>query len=128
MSNRVVHSYTAPYEALKSRGFDLISSASLQLALIYYYENQFPRLHRAYLNDRAFATDRVAPYYLENFRQTEPGTFIPDDYQRLRQDKYFWNLCMTKVSRLQNRVLPRYEESIEMIRGILADIEIELDD
>ncbi len=35
---------------------------------------------------------------------------------------------MTKVSRLQNRILPRYKESIEMIRGILADIEIELDE
>ncbi len=34
---------------------------------------------------------------------------------------------MTKVSRLQNCIVPRYEESIEMIRGILADIEIELD-
>ncbi len=117
---------SAPYEALKSTGFDLISSSRLQLALIYYYENQFPRLQGAYLNDRAFAVDRVVPYYLENFRQTEPRTFIPDDYQRLRQDKYFWNLCMTKVSRLQNRLVPRYEESLEMIRDILADIEIEL--
>ena len=36
-------------------------------------------------------------------------------------------LCMTKVSRIQNCIVPRYEESIEMIRGILADIEIELD-
>jgi hypothetical protein len=35
---------------------------------------------------------------------------------------------MTKVSRLQNCIVPRYEESIEMTRGILADIEIELDD
>jgi hypothetical protein len=119
---------SAPYEALKSSGFDLISSASLQLALIYYYENQFPRLQGAYLNNRAFAVDRVVPFYLENFRQTEPGTFIPDDYQKLRSDQYFWNLCMTKVSRLQNRSLPRYEESIEMIRGILADIEIALND
>ena len=123
-----VQTNSAPYQALKSSGFDLISSASLQLTLIYYYENQFPRLQGAYLNDRAFAVDRVAPYYLENFRQTEPGTFIPDDYQKLRSDQYFWNLCMTKLSRLQRRILPSYEESIEMIRGILAAIEIELDD
>jgi hypothetical protein len=32
---------------------------------------------------------------------------------------------MTKFSRLQNRIVPRYEESIEMIRGILADIELD---
>ena len=68
------------------------------------------------------------PYYLENFRHTEPGTFIPDDYQKLRQDKYFWNPCVTKLSRLQNCILPGYEESTKMIRDILAEIEIALND
>ena len=50
-----VRSNTAPYEALKSRGFDLISKDSLRLKLIYYYENQFPILYETYINDREFA-------------------------------------------------------------------------
>jgi len=121
-----VRTNSAPYEALKSTGFDLISSHSLRLKLIYYYENQFPRVHGAYLNGRAFATDRVVPYYMKNFRQTEPGTYIPDDYQDIRYDKYFWNLCMMKLTRLQDRILPHYEQTIEMNRDILANIETEL--
>ncbi len=121
-----VRTNSAPYEALKSTGFDLISSDSLRLSLIYYYQNQFPLVQAAYLNDRAFATDRVQPYFLEHFRQTEPGIFVPDDYQVLRNDKYFWNLCMIKMGRLQTRILPYYEESIEMIREILVEIEGEI--
>lgn len=121
-----VQTNSAPYEALKSTGFDLISSNALRLTLIYYYENQFPRMHGGYLNDRAFATDRVVPYYMDHFRQTEPGIYIPDDYQKIRHDKYYWNLCMTKLTRLQRRILPSYEEPIEMIRDILADIETKL--
>ena len=66
------------------------------------------------------------PYYMKNFRQTEPGTYIPDDYQDIRYDKYFWNLCMMKLTRLQDRILPHYEQTIEMNRDILANIETEL--
>jgi len=120
-----VRSNSAPYEALKSTGFDLISSESLRLKLIFYYENQFPRVLGAYLNDRSFTIERIEPYYLENFRQTEPGIFVPDDYRRLRDDKYFWNICMTKISRLQNRILPSYEDSLAIIRELLGGIENE---
>ena len=33
---------------------------------------------------------------------------------------------MTKISRLQTRILPYYEESMTMIRDILAEIESEI--
>ncbi len=121
-----VQTNSAPYEALKSTGFDLISSDPLRLKLIYYYENQFPKIRGAYLNDRAFTLDRADPYFYEKFRQDEPGKFVPDDYQKLRQDKFFWILCMTKLRRLKNRILPSYEQTIELNRDILADIEAEI--
>jgi len=122
-----VRTNSAPYEALKSRGFALISSDSLQLALIYYYENQVPSVLNAYLNDRAWVTDRAVPFYMENFRIAEQGIYVPDDFQSLMTDKYFWNLCMTKQNRLQNRVLPYYEQSIDMIHDILGEIDAALD-
>lgn len=123
-----VRTNSAPYQALKSSGLDLISSDTLRLKLIYYYENQIAQLVGAYLNNRAFSTDRVAPYFLLNFRQVEPLRFVPDDYEKLRKDKFFWNLCVTKMSRLQNRILPYYERTIESNRELVADIEVELGD
>jgi type II secretory pathway pseudopilin PulG len=123
-----VRSNTAPYQALKSTGLDLISSDLLRLKLIYYYENQVTRLHDTYINNRAFATERAAPYFYSNFRNIASSTYVPDDYEKLRSDKFFWNLCMTKINRLQRRILPSYEQTIEMNLELLAYIEAELGD
>jgi hypothetical protein len=121
-----VRSNTAPYEALKSRGFDLISKDSLRLKLIYYYENQFPIVYETYLNDRDFARERVIPYFLTNLRATGGNTWVPIDYQTLRSDTYFRNLCLSKLASLQVRILPRYEDSLSMIQEILDEIDAEI--
>ena len=60
---------SAPYEALKSRGLELISDDDLRIDLIRYYEDVFPLVENAYLNDRTLVLDEARPYYLENFRQ-----------------------------------------------------------
>ncbi len=123
-----VRTNSAPYEALKSRGLELISDESLRLQLIYYYENQFPPLSNAYLNDRAFVRESAYPYFLSNFRQVDPTTWVPLDYAAVRDDPYFWNLCMTKLTRLQNRILPYFEESLDLVRELLREIDSELDE
>ena len=70
-----VRTNSAAYEVLKSRGLELISSDSLRLGLIYYYENQFPTLLSASLNDQAFVTGYADPYYRSHGRQVDmPGT------------------------------------------------------
>jgi len=106
----------------------LISDESLRLQLIYYYENQFPPLSNAYLNDRAFVRESAYPYFLSNFRQVDPTTWVPLDYAAVRDDPYFWNLCMTKLTRLQNRILPYFEESLDLVREVLREIDSELDE
>ena len=121
-----VRSNTAPYEALKSRGFDLVSDDRLRLKLIFYYENQFPSLYESYINGREFARLNIVPYFLASFRATTSNTWVPIDYQTLRSDSYFRNLCLSKLSRLQEYILPNYEKSLSMIRDILSEIESEI--
>jgi len=122
-----VRANTAPYEALKSRGFDLISNDSLRLRLIYYYENQFPIVYEAYLNDRQFVTDEVSPYFHEHFYSPDRSTSqLPLDYEQLRADPFFANLLITKLVRLEGRLLPYYEAALGMIDELLGMIEAEL--
>ena len=89
-------------------------------------ENLFPIVYETYLNDREFAQERVVPYFLTNLRATRTNTWVPIDYQLLRSDTYFRNLCLSKLTRLQGRILPRYEDSLTMIREILGEIGTEI--
>ena len=79
---------SAPYEALKSRGLELISDDDLRIDLIRYYEDVFPLVENAYLNDRTLVLDEARPYYLENFRQeldtNGASSWTPLDYEALR--------------------------------------------
>ena len=64
-----------------------LSSESLRLQLISYYENQFPSLLNSYLNDRAFVMEEVSPYFHSNFRAVDRSTWTPLDYEELRADR-----------------------------------------
>ena len=118
-----IRSMTAPYEALKSRGLNLISDSTLLLNIVYYYESQFPLVQNTYLNDRAFVTSRVGPFFDENFRAETPTDLVPIDYESLRSNQKFRNLCMGKLLRLRSRVVPNYEETIEVIRRLTLQID-----
>ena len=119
-----VRSMTAPYEALKSRGLNLISDSDLQLKVIFYYESQFPLVTGAYLNNREFVRSQVIPFLAENFRLKQD--WVPSDYDALRTDDYFRNLCMLKLRRLSGRQLPYYEETLVQIGRLKAMIDEQL--
>ncbi|MCZ6756978.1 MAG: hypothetical protein O7C39_01730 [Bacteroidetes bacterium] len=123
---RGVASSTAPYEALKSRGFALVSDDELRSSIIYYYENQVRTVVRVAANDRIFVAERLLPYVDENFRWESTAVIKPLDYELLRKDNYYRSLCMMKLSRLQNFILPNYEISVAMIREIVDEIDAEL--
>jgi hypothetical protein len=115
-----------PYEALKSRGHELISNDELLLRIIYFYEHQVARITGAAENDREFVVARLAPYIDQNFRYVDPRVLVPLDYEALRRDNYFRSLVMTKLFRLQERILQNYQETNKMIRDLIADIDKEL--
>ena len=99
---------TAVYEALKSRGFDLISNEELRYELINYYELSVRKLTDSISIDQDFVLRLFTPYRLENFRG-----FVPLDYERLRRDVHFENFVRLKSNRVSVFLLPQVELAIE---------------
>jgi len=123
---REVRSNTAPYETLKSRGLDMVVSADLRSKIVYYYENRVQSQIRMAMNDREFVTDSINPYIDRNFYYIDTVALEPLNYEALRKDVYFRNLCLAKLFRLQNYILPSYQITNKMIRELLDDIDTEL--
>ncbi len=124
---RGVRANVAAYEALKTRGFDLISDASLRLDLIEYYEEIAPNLRDVYLNDRQMVTEQVMPYFYENLHMVDIWKFVPNDYEQLRIDPYFRNLAMVKLGRLEAYMLPRFEKALTRIEELQTKIDAEVE-
>jgi hypothetical protein len=116
----------AVFETLRSRGFALVQDASLRAKIIEYYDEVAFRPTNAALNDRAFVTSRLTPYMDRHVVFKDSRTLVPIDYETLRRDVYFRNLCMTKLRRLQNFTLPNYQQTNKMIRQLIAAIDTEL--
>lgn len=125
---RGVTSNTAPYEALKSRGFALISDENLRNNIIYYYENLVHHLTGAGDNDRTFVTERVNPYTDRYFLSEDTIMMVPLDYESVRKDVYYRNLCLMKLFRLQTFILPQYQQTNKLIRDLIEDIDTKLGD
>ena len=117
----------AAYEALKTRGFHLISDAFLRLNLIEYYEEIAPYLRDVYLNDRQMVMEQVLPYFNENLQRVEISKWVPNDYEQLRTDPYFRNLAMNKLGRLETYMLPRYERALTKIEELQTKIDAEVE-
>ena len=120
---RQTKSNRAAFEALRSRGFQLVQDDELRSMIIEYYDDLALGPTNAALNDRAFVTSRLAPYMDRHVVFKDSRTLIPLDYEALRRDAYFRNLCMTKLRRLQNFMLPNYQQTNKMIRELIAAID-----
>lgn len=116
----------AVFEALRSRGFALIQDPSLRAKIIEYYDEVALRPTNAALNDRAFVTSRLTPYMDRHSVFEDSRTLVPLDYEALRRDVYFRNLCMTKLRRLQSFTLPNYQQTNKMIRELIKAIDMAL--
>lgn len=115
---RGVRANVSAYEALKSRGFELVSDEDLRFQLINYYEELAPTLRDIYQNDRDMVTEQAIPYYYEHLRAVGTWRFVPIDYEQLRRDVHFHNLAMVKISRLETYILPNQERAIARIREL----------
>ena len=123
---RPIRANVAAYEAVKSRGFDLISNENLRIELIYYYEELAPTLRDIYLNDQKMVVDQALPYFYQNLRMVDIWKFVPSDYSQLRNDPYFRNLVMLKLSRLESYLLPNYQRALQAIEELRSKIDAEL--
>jgi hypothetical protein len=127
----MVETNSAPYEALKSRGFDLITNSQLQLGLIRYYEDVFSSVVGSAENDREFYFRSANSYFMQHFRliaeaDSPTARSIPLNVDELHRDPYYWNLIGTKRQRLEARLLPYLDRAIALVDSLQTQIGEEL--
>jgi hypothetical protein len=118
---------TAPYEALKARGLDLVSDDSLRMAIIRVYETGAAEIRRADEIVTNVSFDVLRPYYLARFRDIqflEHAT--PLDYVAVAQDPYFHNLLDYRLTVLRRGVLSRYGGAIADMSHLIEALDHEL--
>jgi hypothetical protein len=113
---------TAPYDALKNRGLDLISDTGLRTQIVEFYEYEYQRVYLPTENDRKYSNDSVAPYFRQNFLQDDDMGWTPHKWEAILDDPYFLNLLRGKKFRFQNFLLPAYSEAIAAMEEMLEEL------
>lgn len=113
----------APFEALRSRGFDLISDESLRIELIELYDALYTRLEANIDRDTYFVNNRIRPYLLEEFRRDRSDNWNPKDLGRVRESGYLANMSKMREFYLNEYTLPSLEDAIDANRSLSERIE-----
>ncbi len=119
-------SYTpnpGPYEALRSRGFELISNESLRMSLIDYYEVRARRAMSTTEENRIYNRNAAIPYYDKNFIRYSDWNVVPIDFEVIRKDTKFTNICRRKRNNMTNWILPHYEAAVSEAKALIKNIE-----
>jgi hypothetical protein len=127
---RGVRIRSAPFEALKERGLNLITNDSLRFRLISLYEDHFDTLRSSSENQEEFVASHSLPYFLKHFRRTETQDWVPHDYQFIRSEGVVANMARWRAFTIEMFQLPAYERTLESIDEVirLIDIQIGIED
>jgi hypothetical protein len=115
---------TGPFEALRSRGFALISDENLRSRLVSLYDEQYALAESNIALDIEFVRDRVLPFMLANFRRDASDSWTPNDYEKIRHEGFLANLCRFRSSSLERYTLPsldRTEANILEVMSLIDD-------
>ena len=104
---------TAPFEALKSRGFDLISDESLRIQLIELYDDLYERAVRNVLQDTESVHETIRPYLMEHFLRDPSDSWIPKDLDDVRASGYLANLCKMRAYNLDEYTLLSMRRAVD---------------
>ena len=113
---------TAPFEALKSRGFDLISDESLRIELIELYDDLYERAERNVTQDTEWVHETIRPYLMEQFLRDPSDSWIPKDLDDVRASGYLANLCKMRAISLDNYTLRSMRRAIDGNRRVSQTI------
>lgn len=117
----------APYEALRSRGFDLISNDSLQVQIIRLYDEQYRFVEQVDERHRSTMLDLFRPYFLQHFVNPDFNiSATPLDYSALLRDQYFLNLIGYRAALLRIDTRPAYDTAVVRSSELLNLIDAEL--
>lgn len=114
---------TAPFEALRSKGFDLISNESLRFGLIELYDALYTRVEANINRDASFVNGQIRPHILREFRRDHSDVWNPKDLDSLREDGYLANMAKLRAFYLNEYTLPSLEEAIDANRRLSEQIE-----
>lgn len=132
---RTVSIKTAPFEALKVRGYSMISNPILREKLISFYEDHYAKLAYNSNLDRDYVIENIQPYFLKNFvvhvaatNDVDGGAqvWVPKDYDNIKAELYVANLGRHRADILRRFVLRDYENTTAIMREILDEIDQEL--
>ena len=114
----------APYEALKSRGLQIVREDSLRQQIIDVYENVYARVRLANDINYNVMFDALRPYFLSHFRDLRFGQrATPLDYAALARDPYFDNLLAYRGDIIRGSLLVPYETAAEEVSRLLDAVE-----
>lgn len=109
---------TAPFEALRSRSFELISDDALRIELITLYDDRYDLAKRNVESDVFFVHERVRPYLLEHFLRDPSDKWIAKDIEDVRRQGYLANLAKMRSYSLDNFVIPSMDRAIAANRKL----------
>ena len=115
-----------PYETLKARGIDLITNQSLRVNLTSLYEDEIPNLVEDSVIDRRLSRDRILPYILQVFWLDASEHWVPKRTPVANWQSDLATLGRYRANTLTHHYLPSFEHTLDLMRGVLADIESEL--
>ncbi len=119
---------TAPFEALKSGGFELISSSVLRRKLVAFYEDTYPNLQSNSDIDKNFVRQKVWAYFFDRFHKPNATTknWRPIDYEQMRAEPQVLNFCKWRIRSLNTFLMRDFEIAIAQIHDLLSDIDAEV--
>jgi hypothetical protein len=123
---RGVRIRSAPFEALKERGLNLITSDELRIRLISLYEDDFESLRSSSENQEEFVANHSLPYFFGNFRRTESQDWVPYDYQFIKSDGRVANMARWRAMNIERYQLPAYERTLASIDEVIRLIDIQI--
>jgi hypothetical protein len=118
----------AAYEALRSKGFDLVSDDSLRVQIIRLYDEEYREVELVDERHRSTVMELYRPYFLERFVDIDfNNSATPLDYPALLRDQYFINLIEYRAAQLQFDTGPVYETAAARSSALLTSLERALD-
>ena len=126
--NNSVAPTIGPYETLKSKGLDLISTDSIRSGIIDVYEvvyKYYQDKAKDYYLSESFIQEYCATLFNDLGHLGNDFSMIPHDYKALQDDKLFKTIIRTRISQvnLSHRDL---EVSTRVVEKLLTDLKIEI--
>jgi uncharacterized protein DUF6090 len=122
-----IHFNRSPYEVMKGKGLELISSDSLRLRIVHLYDQTYADYQEAQEDDRNVVFEIVRPYYLKAFRDIRfRESATPLSYEQISRDPYFMNVLDYRLRSLEVNSIGPAETAMNDVSSVLKELTQEI--